>query len=89
MVGMTYSESNRAHDGHGEDIQPSMLQPLAEGRPRRHTVRLMPARMRLAGQSVIASRRLAIAVEEAHLSGGGVRQRRPTKLTAMLKVNGL
>lgn len=86
---MTYSESNRAHDGHGENIQPSMLQPLTKGWPCRHAVRLMAARMRLAGQSVIASRRLAVAVEEAHLGGDGVRQRQPTKLTAVAKVNGL
>ena len=58
---VTYSETEGTHGGHGEDVEPCVLQPLAEGRALGHGV---------AGAGVAGGVLLA-AAEKAALLGLG------------------
>ena len=73
LVGQTYTEANRSHGRHGEDVQPGMSQPLAKPGTGRHGVWLVVVAggtvMSVGGRYRSRSRGRTIArppIEETH-----------------------
>lgn len=73
----TYAETDGTEDGHGENVEPSVLEPLAESRPGGHGVGLeamatsfallVSSVMAVSNRRCSAIRGAGLTVEEAHL----------------------